>query len=96
MKNILFGMPTLIELNGIEENINLCRSLKLSFIELNMNLPEYQPEKIDIDKLKHLKKQYHIFFTIHLPEEFDFSNFNSDISHAYRKVFLIPLRLRSC
>lgn len=87
MKNILFGMPTLIELNGIEENIDLCRSLKLSFIELNMNLPEYQPEKIDVERLRAFMRQYHIFFTIHLPEEFDIANFNSGINDAYGKVF---------
>ena len=37
-----FGMPTLIENNIIEENIALCKKLKLNFIELNMNFPEYQ------------------------------------------------------
>lgn len=87
MKSNIFGMPTLIELKGIEENIKLCRSLDLDFIELNMNLPEYQPEQIEVEKLKHFKEQYNIFYTIHLPEEFDIANFNSDINNAYEKVF---------
>lgn len=88
MKNNIFGMPTLIELNGIEENIVLCQSLNLDFIELNMNLPEYQPKQIDVEKLKHLKEQYNVFYTIHLPEEFDIANFNSDINNAYKKIFV--------
>ncbi len=37
-----FGMPTLIENHTLEENIDLCSSLGLNFIELNMNFPEYQ------------------------------------------------------
>lgn len=87
MNNNIFGMPTLLELDGIEENIKLCRSLNLEFIELNMNLPEYQPEQIDVEKFIYLKKQNNIFYTIHLPEEFDIANFNSDINNAYKKIF---------
>lgn len=45
-----FGMPTLIENKTLEDNIALCKQLGLSFIELNMNFPEYQVDKIeDID-----------------------------------------------
>lgn len=45
MKN--FGMPTLIENRTLADNISLCRALDLSFIELNMNFPEYQIDKIE-------------------------------------------------
>lgn len=55
MKKNVWGMPTLIELNGIEENLSLCTSLGLDFIELNMNMPEYQPDKIELDRLIYLK-----------------------------------------
>lgn len=87
MRDIIWGMPTLIELDDIEANVNLCKSLGLSFIELNMNLPEYQPNRIDVDKLKYLKDRNKIFYTIHLPEEFDIGNFNDDIKSAYEKIF---------
>lgn len=46
------GMPTLIEFNSIEENINLCSSLGLDFIELNMNLHYCMPENNKISNLK--------------------------------------------
>jgi hypothetical protein len=36
---MLFGMPTLIELYGLEETMELCLELGLDFVELNMNLP---------------------------------------------------------
>ena len=37
-----FGMPTLIELDDLEDAMKLCNELGLSFVELNMNLPQYQ------------------------------------------------------
>ena len=42
-----FGMPTLIENDTLAQNISLCRMLGLSFVELNMNFPEYQVEKLE-------------------------------------------------
>ena len=37
-----FGMPTLIEIKSLEACAALCKELDLRFVELNMNLPEYQ------------------------------------------------------
>ncbi len=34
------GMPTLVKLKKIEDQIKLCKELQLDFIELNMNLPQ--------------------------------------------------------
>ena len=42
-----FGMPTLIENHTLEDNVNLCESLGLKFIELNMNFPEYQIDRLE-------------------------------------------------
>ncbi len=42
-----FGMPTLIENRTLQDNIDLCKSLGLQFIELNMNFPEYQVDKLE-------------------------------------------------
>ena len=53
-----FGMPTLIENKTLEDNVNLCKSLGLKFIELNMNFPEYQVEKIEeTERLLSLAKE---------------------------------------
>ena len=43
---IHFGMPTLIENHTLQDNIDLCKSLGLRFIELNMNFPEYQTDEL--------------------------------------------------
>ena len=42
MGRVLYGMPTLIECDSLDETIKLCNELKLDFIEINMNLPQYQ------------------------------------------------------
>ncbi len=42
-----FGMPVLIENKSIKDNIALCRRLRLDFLELNMNLPEYQADRLE-------------------------------------------------
>ena len=44
---IQFGMPTLIENRTLQDNISLCSRLGLRFIELNMNVPEYQTEELE-------------------------------------------------
>ena len=44
---IQFGMPTLIENRTLQENIDLCSRLGLRFIELNMNFPEYQVDRLE-------------------------------------------------
>lgn len=61
---MLFGMPTLIETNTLEACAALCREHKLDFIELNMNLPHYQLEEIDIPRFKDVANKYGIFYTI--------------------------------
>jgi sugar phosphate isomerase/epimerase len=69
---MVFGMPTLIELNSIEENILLAKDLGLNFIELNMNLAYCQPEMNDPKCLKQLSQKHQIGLTMHFPEEIDF------------------------
>lgn len=80
------GMPTLLELNTIEDNVKMASDLGLDFVELNMNLPEYQPENIDIEYLKQLRAETGIGYTLHLPEDFDPAIFNKDIRNAHLQV----------
>ncbi len=52
------GMPTLIEVPDIIRTVELCKELGLSFIELNMNMPEFCPEKLDYALVKKLSKTF--------------------------------------
>lgn len=80
------GMPTLIETRNLEDCAALCRELKLQFIEINMNLPQYQPDKIDIAELNKIADEYDIYCTIHLDENLNPADFNPYIAEAYTKT----------
>ncbi len=88
-----FGMPTLIELEGIKDNVRLANELNLDFIEINLNLPEYQPYNIDISYYDSLQKSNDIFYTLHLPEDFDASIFNDDIRESHMKVLKQSIKI---
>ena len=79
-----FGMPTLIENSTIEENIELCSRLGLNFIELNMNFPEYQIDKLEnTGKFINAAENKGIYYTIHLDENLDVADFNPLVADAY-------------
>lgn len=81
---ISYGMPTLIENKTLDENIALCSRLGLSFIELNMNFPEYQIDIIENDE-QFCKKadKAGIYYTIHLDENLNIADFNQLVRNAY-------------
>lgn len=88
-----FGMPTLIETKNLEDCAVLCKKLGLQFIELNMNLPQYQLSRIDTDELLKIAEKYGIYYTIHLDENLNVSDFNSLIADAYTKTVLETIKL---
>jgi sugar phosphate isomerase/epimerase len=83
-----FGMPTLMELTGVEETVSLCAQLGLSFVELNTNFPMHQPHLLDADRLRELAKKHGIFYTIHLNDEMAVAEFNPWVSNGYRQMVL--------
>ena len=101
---IQFGMPTLIENDTLQKNIDLCSRLGLRFIELNMNFPEYQTDRLEeTDLLIRPAEQAGIYYTIHLDENLNIADFNHLVSDAYLETVrrtiavaknLIPLRDR--
>lgn len=91
--NIILGMPTLIECSSIIDTVKLCKELNLSFIELNMNLPQYQIDSIDKKLLEKIKEEEKIFFTIHLDENINVCDFNSKVAAAYVDTVLETIKL---
>ncbi|EQB90415.1 sugar phosphate isomerase/epimerase [Clostridium punense] len=92
MREVSFGMPTLIETYSIEQCVGLCKELGLSFIELNMNLPEYQIDAMDIPYLKSICEKEDIYFTIHIDEDSNVCDFNNDVASAYTKTILSTIK----
>ena len=99
-----FGMPTLIENHTLEENTVLCEALGLRFIELNMNFPEYQVDRLEqTDELVRIAEQHHLYYTVHLDENLNIADFNPLVTKAYMETVrrtilaakaLLPLRDR--
>ncbi len=86
MKLINYGMPTLIETRTLSECAKLCADLGLDFIELNMNLPQYQLDKIDVTYFNSIADKYGIYYTIHLDENLNVCDFNPYVKEAYIKT----------
>ncbi len=86
MKLHKYGMPTLIETSTLEECAKLCAELELDFIELNMNMPQYQLDKIDVGYFKSVADKYGVYYTIHLDENLNVSDFNPYVAEAYKKT----------
>ena len=88
-----FGMPTLIETNALLECAMLCSELELDFIELNMNLPQYQLNRLNIPFLKETAEQHGIYYTIHLDENLNVCDFNPYIADACRRTVSETIQL---
>ena len=79
-----YGIPTLVEHNSLEETAQLCRELGFHFIELNMNLPQYQVEKLEKTlEFQNIAEKYELYYTIHLDENLNVCDFNKAVSQAY-------------
>lgn len=87
------GMPSLIETDTLEECAALCARLGLDFVELNMNLPQYQIQTMDPEKMRRIGEQYGISYTIHLDENMNMADFNPLVSGAYRKTVVQTVEL---
>lgn len=79
-----YGMPALIEIEDLEETAALCRELGLSFVELNMNFPQYQMDVMDVSRLRDIARRYGIFYTLHLDDNMNVADFNPAVAAAYQ------------
>lgn len=85
-------MPTLIELPDVESCAQFCKELGLQFLELNMNLPQYQVSALDTALLQQTAQRYGIYYTIHLDENLDPCNFNPHIAEAWTKTTIDTIK----
>ncbi|MDE7261790.1 MAG: sugar phosphate isomerase/epimerase [Oscillospiraceae bacterium] len=80
------GMPTLIELPELADCGALCQELGLQFVELNMNLPQYQTKRISPEKFRETAERYGIYYTLHLDENLNVSDFNPHVAGAWMRT----------
>ena len=87
------GMTSLIETKTLEDCACLCKELKLDFIELNMNLPQYQIENINVVNFSDIAKSNGIYYTIHLDENLNVCDFNKKVAGAYLETTLQTIEI---
>ena len=75
------GIPTLIEFSDIGEHAELCK-YGFDFIELNFTFPWLQGERLDVQALNKIKRDYGIYYTVHLHDQLDPFNFCEDLRSA--------------
>lgn len=85
-------MPILIEVPDMIQTVKLCEELGLSFIELNMNIPEFCHETLSSELVRNLSARESIEFTLHLPEEIDLASFHPAIRQAHMARCLEAIR----
>jgi sugar phosphate isomerase/epimerase len=79
-------MPTLMELPDVNAAVDLCRGLRLSFIEINMNLPAFCPYNLPPGTLRRISADTGIGFTLHLPEELDMAAIHPVLRDAHVRL----------
>ncbi len=80
------GMPALIELPELADCAGLCRELGLQFVELNMNLPQYQTRRMEPAVFREAAVQYGIYYTLHLDENLNAGDFNPHVAGAWLRT----------
>ena len=87
------GMPALLEHGTLAEGAALCRELGLSFMELNLNLPQYQPGRVDAAQIRRVGEEYGIGFSLHLDENLSLFEFNPMVARAWQETLLSNIAL---
>lgn len=90
---MIFGMPTLLEMKDMEACVALCRELGLGFAEINMNLPQYQADRLNVSALDRATRENGVFLTIHLDENLNPCDFNDRVADAYADTLLRTIKI---
>ena len=84
-------MPTLPEAESLEECARFCHDLRLDFVELNMKMPEYQLDNLNITALKEIADWHGIYYTIHMEPNLNPCDFNKLVAKAYTETVLLTI-----
>jgi sugar phosphate isomerase/epimerase len=76
-------MPALIEMPGLHDLVDLCQELELSFVELNMNMPDNCPEALDPFEVWDAGREAGIEFTLHSPDELDLGSLHPTVREGH-------------
>ncbi|XMB86137.1 TIM barrel protein [Mycoplasmatota bacterium WC44] len=86
------GMPTLIELPSILDNLELCYEIGCDFLEVNLSFP-FEFDEAIINEINQVKDKYGIELTFHFPENIDFAHNNEILRKSFLDYFDYVLEL---
>lgn len=90
---MLLGIPSLIEFRTVREHLAFARENGFSFFEMNLSFPWFQSDKLDIDELIRLSKEYGVGYTIHLHDQLNPFDFSPEIREGGIKSIEYALHL---
>ena len=90
---IKYGAPTMVEMENLRQGAEVCRSLNLDFLELNINFPQYLLTALDAEELRTIAEEYGIFYTLHLDDEMSIADFNPYIADGYCRTVYDAIEL---
>lgn len=93
MTHVPLGMPTLLEMPDLLDCAGFCAQHGLQFVELNMNLPQYQPDTIDTSAILAARDIHGIGCTLHLDENMNPWDFNPYVRDAYGQTMRAAVSL---
>lgn len=88
-----FGAPTMVEMENLDQAARVCADLKLDFLELNINFPQYLLKNLDVRKLRELSEKHGIFYSLHLDDEMSIADFNPYIAEGYCRTVYDAIEL---
>lgn len=87
------GIPTLVEFSDVEDHFRLAGQVNADFVELNMNLPYFSRQQIDVSRIRDLCRQYRVGVTLHLDENCNPFDFDPEVARCYTQVVLDAMDL---
>ncbi|MCR5760486.1 MAG: sugar phosphate isomerase/epimerase [Sphaerochaetaceae bacterium] len=90
---MILGIPSLIEMRTVKEQLKFARENGFSFFEMNLSFPWFQSDKIDEDLMVKLGKEYAVGYTIHLHDQLNPFDFSPEIREGGMKSIEYAINL---
>lgn len=90
---MLLGIPSLIEMRTVKEQLEFCKNNNYSFFEMNLSFPWFQSDRINQNLMTELGRDYGIGYTIHLHDQLNPFDFSPEIREAGMKSIEYALSL---
>ncbi len=88
-----YGIPTLMEYSDTDVLTRFCAEQGFDFVEMNMTFPWFQPDSVDADTIRVLKRKYGVGFTVHLHDQVNPFEFSPELRQGCLQNVIWAMRL---